>query len=112
MTTQSIPTPAPQAHTVANLAISYFEAVLTRDSQTLRDTFGYSKQECEAIEPEQQQHAASKLMAAGNVLTRKTPQLPLAGKEKTQPSAEVVTPLKRPVFCPNPSAKNPTVMMG
>lgn len=103
MTTQSIPTPAPQAHTVANLAISYFEAVLTRDSQTLRDTFGYSKQECEAIEPEQQQHAASKLMAAGNVLTRKTPQLPQAVK---QPEAATVTQLPpKATFNPNPSGK-------
>lgn len=109
MTTQSISSelrssPTPQAHTVANLAISYFEAVLTRDSQTLRDTFGYSKQECEAIEPEQQQHAASKLMAAGNVLTRKTPQLPLAGKE-TGKQPETATVTKLPTFNPNPSGK-------
>lgn len=103
MTTPTISTPTPQAHTVANLAISYFEAVLTRDSQTLRDTFGYSKQECEAIEPEQQQHAASKLMAAGNVLTRKTPQLPLAVK---QPETATVTQLPtKATLNPNPSGK-------
>lgn len=103
-TTPAISTPAPQAHTVANLAISYFEAVLTRDSQTLRDQFGYSKQECEAIEPGQQQHAASKLMAAGNVLTRKTPQLPLAGKETDQKPVQA-TVTKIPTFNLNPSGQ-------
>lgn len=84
-------TQQPQPHTVAQLAVKYFEAVLTRDSATLKDVYGYSKQDCDAVNPEQQQQAAAKLLAAGNILSRKTPQhtsqhtpanppQPLAGK--------------------------------
>ena len=67
-------TQQPQPHTVAQLAVKYFEAVLTRDSATLKDVYGYSKQDCDAVNPEQQQQAAAKLLAAGNILSRKTPQ--------------------------------------
>lgn len=112
MTTQTIPT----TPTCQQLAIQYFEAVLTRDSQTLRDTFGYSKQECDNISPTQQEVAATKLMVAGNTLARKTP-VPQAGnsvgKESSekkpdqtrslQPETSTVT--KFPTFNPNPSGK-------
>lgn len=112
MTTQTIPTPAPLTPTCQQLAIQYFEAVLTRDSQTLRDKYGYSKQECDNISPTQQEVAATKLMVAGNTLARKTPS-PMAGKEtptkkpdqahslKSEPS----TVTKFPTFNPNPSGK-------
>lgn len=90
-------TPTPAPHTVAQLAINYFEAVLTRDSQTLKTMYGYSKQDCDNIEPEQQQQAASKLLAAGNVLARKTPQpLPASTPPPT------VTPTVKPTFVKSP----------
>ncbi len=84
----------PQPHIMAQLAVQYFEAVLTRDSATLKDVYGYSKHDCDAVSPEQQQQAAAKLLAAGNILSRKTPQQqslpkapPLAGKQATGTSA-------------------------
>ncbi len=93
-------TQQPQPHTVAQLAVKYFEAVLTRDSSTLKDVYGYSKQDCDAVNPEQQQQAAAKLLAAGNILSRKTPQhmpasppQPLAGKQSEA----------KATFNPNPS---------
>ncbi|MCX8984455.1 hypothetical protein [Citrobacter portucalensis] len=70
----------PTPHTVGQLAIQYFEAVLTRDTAMLKDVYGYSKQDCDNIEPDHQQQAAAKLLAAGNILARKTPQ-PVATKE-------------------------------
>lgn len=85
----------PTPHTVAQLAIQYFEAVLTRDSQTLKDVYGYSKQDCDNIEPDHQQQAAAKLLAAGNILARKTPQ-PVVAKEP----AAIVTPKEKATFRP------------
>ncbi|MCM7468116.1 hypothetical protein [Enterobacter bugandensis] len=108
MSTQTIPTPAPLTPTCQQLAIQYFEAVLTRDSQTLRDTFGYSKQECDNISPTQQEVAATKLMVAGNTLARKAP-APSAGKEgsskKTDQPSEPSTVTRFATFNPNPSGK-------
>lgn len=112
MTTPTIPTPAPVQPTCQQLAIQYFEAVLTRDSQTLKDTFGYSKQECDSISPTQQEVAATKLMVAGNTIARKTP-APVAGKESSakrvdQPHSSTPEPstvTKFATFNPNPSGK-------
>ena len=107
MTTPTIPAPAPQAPTCQQLAIQYFESVLTRDSQTLKDVFGYSKQECDNISPTQQEVAATKLMQAGNTLARKTPQAKSgadAGKD-TDKNPEQATVTKFPTFIPNPSGK-------
>lgn len=87
---QNTQTPAP--HTVAQLAIQYFEAVLTRDSATLRDVYGYSKQDCDNIEPDHQQQAAAKLLAAGNILARKTPQVSTLAGKPTPPAPAPSTP--------------------
>lgn len=91
-------TTTPTPHTVAQLAIQYFEAVLTRDSQTLKDVYGYSKQDCDNIEPDHQQQAASKLLAAGNVLARKTPQ-PVITKQPANVT-KATAPDVKPTFQP------------
>ncbi|BBV65730.1 TPA: hypothetical protein N2N50_000518 [Kluyvera ascorbata] len=108
MTSLEIPTPTPLTPTCQQLAIQYFEAVLTRDSQMLRDTFGYSKQECDNISPSNQEVAATKLMVAGNTLSRKTP-APVLGKrgssKKTDQKPVQATVTKLPTFNLNPSGQ-------
>lgn len=93
-------TQQPQPHTVAQLAVKYFEAVLTRDSATLKDVYGYSKQDCDSVSPEQQQQAAAKLLATGNILSRKTPQHTLANPLQPLTGKQSVT---RATFNPTPS---------
>jgi len=95
MTTLSSPIPL---STPSEQALAYFTAKLNRDHVTLMRDFKWTLEECQALDVEQQDHAANKLLAAGNILNRKTPQ-PVATPVKAespmsntnQPDSEVTT---------------------
>lgn len=80
MTTLSSPIPL---STPSEQALAYFTAKLNRDHVTLMRDFKWTLEECQALDVEQQDHAANKLLAAGNILNRKTPQ-PVATPVKAE----------------------------
>ncbi|MCG7367299.1 hypothetical protein MHZ90_14335 [Pantoea sp. ACRSH] len=80
MTTLSSPIPL---STPSEQALAYFTAKLNRDHVTLMRDFKWTLEECQALDVEQQDHAANKLLAAGNILNRKTPQ-PVAAPVKAE----------------------------
>ncbi|MEQ5408409.1 hypothetical protein ABN277_02210 [Enterobacter hormaechei] len=95
MTTLSSPIPL---STPSEQALAYFTAKLNRDHVTLMRDFKWTLEECQALDVEQQDHAANKLLAAGNILNRKTPQpvaTPVKAESPTsntdQPDSEVTT---------------------
>lgn len=102
MTSTTIPTPSTLViaspiplSTPSEQALAYFTAKLNRDHATLIRDFKWTLEECQALDVEQQDHAANKLLAAGNILNRKTPQ-PLP--EKSTTPAPTVTPAKAHFF--------------
>ncbi|MEB7923565.1 hypothetical protein NGJ69_07440 [Atlantibacter hermannii] len=57
----------------SELALQFYQAILTRDYTTLRDTFHWTKDELNSMTPEHQFTAAGKLISAGNIAIRKVP---------------------------------------
>lgn len=57
----------------SELALQFYQAILTRDYTTLRDVFHWSKSELDSMNPDQQFTAAGKLISAGNIAIRKVP---------------------------------------
>lgn len=55
------------------LALQYFTAILTKDALALRKTFGWSDEQTKDVPLELQTIAATKLISAGNIITRKQP---------------------------------------
>ncbi|WP_182934386.1 MULTISPECIES: hypothetical protein [unclassified Klebsiella] len=64
---------AAPALVASELALQFYQAVLTRDYTTLRDVFHWSKSELDSMTPDQQFTAAGKLISAGNIAIRKVP---------------------------------------
>ncbi|WP_333892860.1 hypothetical protein [Atlantibacter subterraneus] len=91
----TISSPIPLS-TPSEQALFYFTAILNRDHATLIRDFKWTLEECQALDVEQQNHAANKLLAAGNVLNRKTPQP--APAQPAPPAT--MTPTQRPTFQP------------
>lgn len=91
--------------TTKTSALDFFEAVLTRDTKTLR-LYGVSKGEADAIDLDMQITVASKLLQADNTKQRAISKRVLAAEVLgTNPPAvnTIVTPKVKPVFNPNPS---------
>ena len=57
----------------SELALQFYQAILTRDKTTLRDIFHWTKDELNSMTFEQQFTAAGKLISAGNIAIRKVP---------------------------------------
>lgn len=100
MTTPTTPAaapaaPAPFVSTPAEKAIGYFEAVLHRDHAVLISQYKWTLDECQALNTEAQTFAASKLLAAGNILNRKA--APPAAPVTAPPAA---APTKAATFRP------------
>lgn len=96
MTTAHIAPSAP-----SELALDYFTAILTRDFTTLTTKFKISLDECKLIGLDAQNMAASKLMAAGNILNRKAP------VTRAALQANGITPPPATVTPPAPAASAP-----
>lgn len=93
MTTSTTPAPTPFISTPAEKAIGYFEAVLHRDHAVLISQYKWTLEECQALNNDAQTFAASKLLAAGNILNRKAVIPPAPAPDK--PAATVT---QRPQF--------------
>ncbi|HIC0119724.1 TPA: hypothetical protein ACWZMA_000232 [Escherichia coli] len=83
----------------SELALQFYQAILTRDFTTLRDVFHWTKSELDSMTPDQQFTAAGKLISAGNIAIRKVPMTKSAIEASKQPPANV-TPAQRPTFQP------------
>lgn len=53
------------------LALNYFTAILTKDTLSLRTQFGWTVEQTAEITADLQTTAATKLISAGNIITRK-----------------------------------------
>lgn len=96
MTLQTTSTQAAAPALLASeLALQFYQAILTRDITTLRDTFHWTKDELDSMTPDQQFAAASKLVSAGNIAIRKVP-MTKAAIDANKPPAATVT--QRPQF--------------
>lgn len=96
----------------SEIALQFYQAVLTRDYTTLRDTFHWSKEELESFTVEQQFTSAGKLISSGNMTLRKVPITKAAIEAHKQTAADSdkkteqpATVTRIPTFCPNPSGK-------
>lgn len=93
-TSQQAAAPALMA---SELALQFYQAILTRDFTTLRDTFHWTKSELDSMNPDQQFTAAGKLISAGNIAIRKVPMTKSAIEANNKTP---VTPAQRPTFQP------------
>ncbi|MCW8351459.1 hypothetical protein [Citrobacter portucalensis] len=99
MTNQPTSTQAAAPALMASeLALQFYQAILTRDYTTLRDVFHWTKSELDSMTPDQQFTAAGKLISAGNIAIRKVP-MTKSAIEASKPPA-TVTPAQRPTFTP------------
>jgi len=95
-TSQQAAAPALMA---SELALQFYQAILTRDYTTLRDVFHWTKAELDSMTPDQQFTAAGKLISAGNIAIRKVP-MTKSAIEASRPPAANVTPAKTATFQP------------
>ncbi|WP_314143839.1 hypothetical protein [Buttiauxella noackiae] len=54
-----------------SLAIEFFTAILTKNSKALKSTFGWTDEQTKNVTSDLQTVAATKLISAGNIITRK-----------------------------------------
>lgn len=80
----------------SELALQFYQAILTRDFTTLRDVFHWTKAELDSMNPDQQFTAAGKLISAGNIAIRKVP-MTKSAIEASKPQA-TLNPAQRPTF--------------
>lgn len=94
-TSQQAAAPALMA---SELALQFYQAILTRDYTTLRDVFHWTKSELDSMSPDQQFTAAGKLISAGNIAIRKVPMTKSAIEASRPPATATVTPAQQPTF--------------